>query len=120
MKLTKNEFLIYMSTYMKMCEEEEQVVNVLGIDFENTMSHWIDNYYNLISDLCELKDEGFGSTLDWWCFETDFGKRNAAILNEDGTVFFEIPDAAALYDYLVNVEIPRYWKEPTNGTNFFN
>lgn len=120
MRLTKNEFISYLLSYRQMCEEEEKIVNALGIGFDSTLSNWINNYYNFIHNLCELREGEYGSTLDWWCFETNFGKDNAVILNEDGAIIFEIPDAAALYDYLVNMEIPSYGKEPTNGTNFFN
>ena len=118
MRLTKNEFISYLLSYRQMCEEEEKIVNALGIGFESTFSNWISNYYSLIHDLCELKEGDEGSTLDWWCFETDFGKRDAVI--ETDNEVFKIRSAAALYDYLVNVEIPSYGKEPTNGTNFFN
>lgn len=118
MRLTKNEFLSHLFTYRQMCEEEEKIVNALDIGFDSILSNWINNYYNFIHDLCELREGEYGSTLDWWCFETNFGKNDAVIETDNET--FKIHSAAALYDYLVNVEIPSYGKEPTNGTNFFN
>ena len=76
MKLDKRQFCIAVDTYKTMLEEEHQMIDALDISPEWKGADWIANYYDLLSDLCELEvDPYVGTDLDWFCFETDFGRK---------------------------------------------
>lgn len=76
MKLDKRQFCIAVETYKEMMDEEEDIAQVLDIGPEWKGAEWIQNYYDLLSDLCELEEDPYvGSDLDWFCYETNFGRR---------------------------------------------
>ena len=116
MKLSKEQFVKYVNRYEQMLKQENEILNVLGGISEWAPSDWINSFYDLFSEMCELKESlVFGTSLNWFCFETDFGKENniVEIKEKNGSVIsvIEIDSAAALYDYLVTYEIPSYEKE---------
>lgn len=105
MKLKKSEFCKYVEDYRLMLEQEDKVLEILNCDPEAIMCQWISKYYSLLSDMCELPENPlYGSDLDWFCYETNFGQR------EDlRKVFFEgrtwdIKDAGILYDFIMEQE----------------
>ena len=110
MKLSKNEFVKYVNQYREMREEEEGIINVLNIDPEWKPSQWINVFYDFLSDMCELKeDPAYGTTLDWWIFETNFGDSNSfiepIIITDNETI--SLNSADALYDYIMKYEVER-------------
>ena len=75
MKLTKKQFVKYLNTYKHMMEEEDAVIDALGTGPEWIPSSWIENFYQLFSDMCEMhEDDTYGTSLDWYCYETNFGR----------------------------------------------
>lgn len=108
MKLTKEQFVKYVNTYQRIVEEENQIWGSLNLTGSSwTPGEWVTEYYNLLSDLCELdEDNWMGTTLDWYCFETEFGRRNVTIYvkdtRTDQVYELKIKNAAALYDYITN------------------
>ena len=101
MKLSKRQFCIAVRTYQSMQEEEREITTALGI-VEWNPSDWINDYYELLSDMCELEeDHNMGTILDWFVFETDFGRRKdyCKIYDEGKTWTIDSPEV--LYDYIV-------------------
>lgn len=95
--------------YHKMQDDESAIMDALDINPEWKPSEWLNAFYEILSDMCELEERTleYGTTLDWWVFETNFG-------SEDGwaapmiMVYGEninLPDAGALYDYLMKYEV---------------
>ncbi len=75
MQLDKRQFCIAVSTYRDMLEEAEAIQNALDIGDEWKPREWINNYYELLSDICDLEvDVNYGTDLDWFCYETNFGR----------------------------------------------
>lgn len=74
MKLTKKEFITHVSYLLKMSDEINQIVNVLGVS-ETIFDEWFDHYYRLIDGLCEFSDEDYenldGTPLDYWLYRAE-------------------------------------------------
>lgn len=71
MKLTKTEFVTHVSYLLKMSDEINQIVNVLGVpETIFIFDEWFDHYYTLIDNLCDFRDEDYnnidGTPLDYW------------------------------------------------------
>jgi len=103
MKLDKRQFCIAVETYKEMLDEEEDIAQVLDIGSEWKGAEWIQNYYDLLSDLCELEEDPYiGTDLDWFCDETNFGRRKDMCKvydHETGRTWtIETPDI--LYDFI--------------------
>ena len=99
MKLSKSQFCTYVDTYKEMLEQEDKILNVLGADCEWTPSNWINNYYNMLTDLCELpEDKIIGNFLDWFAFDTNFGKRDNIIFCDGRKWTINSPEI--LYDFI--------------------
>lgn len=114
MKLTKELFVRYVNEYQDMLAKEDEILKALGCGMDWAPGKWLDSFYGWLSEMCELKDSLNGTTLDWFCFETNFGEDEPSILVEepDGAIVEIVIDSAgALYDYLVTYEIPSYEKE---------
>lgn len=116
MKLSKEQFIKHINCYEQMLNQENEILNILGGIYEWAPSDWINSFYDLFSEMCELKENpAFGTSLDWFCFDTGFGEYNNIIKlkeEDDGAISeIKINGAAALYDYLVTYEIPSYEKE---------
>lgn len=103
MKLDKRQFCIAVETYKEMMDEEEDIVQALDIGPEWKGAEWLQNYYDLLSDLCELEEDPYiGTDLDWFCYETNFGRRKDMCKvydHETGRTWtIETPDI--LYDFI--------------------
>lgn len=110
MKLSRNEFVKYVNKYKRMREEEDEILNVLDMGPEWRPSWWINSFYDFLSDMCEL-EEGpiYGTTLDWWVFETNFGDSYSFIepIITIGNETISLNSAEALYDYLMKYEVKK-------------
>lgn len=106
MRLTKEEFVKAVNTYQKMLEEENEVMKVFDImNPEWIGGRWIDEYYNLLSKMCELeKDELFGTDLDWFCYDTAFGENEELTKVYDGVTEWNITSPEILYDFIMYKE----------------
>ena len=106
MKLTKIQFCNAVETYQRMLNEEDELARMLGVNPEWKIMEWIGNYYNLLSDLCELEENPYyGTDLDWFCYETDFGKRkdlNKVVL--DSGIVWTIDTPEILYNFITREE----------------
>ena len=107
MKLDKRQFCIAVETYKEMLEEEEKLLDALDVAPEWKPGEWINNYYELLEDLCELEvDDLYGTDLDWFCFETDFGQNkdmNKVYNTETGRTW-RIESPEILYDFITRDE----------------
>lgn len=107
MKLSKHQFCVAVRTYQSMLEEDNELIDVLNVTPEWKPSEWVNNYYELLTDLCELEvDEYIGTDLDWFCFETDFGKREDLykIYDKETGRTWRIENPEILYDYITRDE----------------
>ena len=106
MRLSKSEFITYVNRYEQMLNEEDTIMTNLDINPEWKPSGWLNSFYDLLHDMCELKeDPHYGTTLDWFCWETEFGKReDMRIIEVEGGKSWDISNAAILYDYIMTVE----------------
>lgn len=76
MRLTKEEFCAAVDKYEKLCKEESLLIEVLGIGPDSVVSKWLEAYYDLLSDMCELAGTfEYGTDLDYYCYELDFGRK---------------------------------------------
>ena len=101
MRLSKKEFIEYVNKYKSMLKEESDLIDILNVNPEWKPGEWLNNYYDLLSHLCELpKDPIYGTDLDWFFYETDFGKNKDFRVIINGTKRWDIKDAGTLYDYL--------------------
>jgi len=107
MKLSKHQFCVAIETYKEMMEEENDLINALDISPEWKPGQWINRYYELLEDLCELEENDlFGTDLDWFCFETDFGRNtdmNKIYDTETGRTW-RIESPEILYDFITRDE----------------
>ncbi len=109
MKLTKSQFCSAVNTYREMLEQELKYCDFLNISPEWGPGEWIGNYYQFLSDLCELEEDIYvGTTLDWFCHDTDFGRNKDMNKIFDGTKTWRIESPDILYDYIMEVELEEY------------
>lgn len=75
MRLTKDEFIDGINTIKKMYSEEQQILAALDTSPEWKCGEWVDNYYNLFIQLCELpENDYYGTDVDYFIYELNFGK----------------------------------------------
>ena len=102
MKLDKRQFCIAVNTYKSMLKELEEIENAVGGELR-VPTDWIDNYYELLTDLCELETDPYvGTDLDWFCFETDFGEKKdyCKVFDKDTGHTWTIETPDILYDFI--------------------
>ena len=107
MKLDKRQFCIAVETYKEMLEEQDELLDALNANIEWKPGEWINNYYDLLSDLCELEEDPYiGTDLDWFCFETDFGRRKdmCKVFDHETSRTWHIESPEILYDYITRDE----------------
>lgn len=107
MKLTKAQFCEYVNTYEEMIRESDRLAAEFGVGGTWKFDEWITNYYQMLTDMCELsEDPSFGTDLDWFCFETDFGKNEEMnkVYVKDCEWPWVIKDAGILYDFITREE----------------
>ena len=88
-------------------EQENTIIEVLDISPEWVGSEWINNYYELLTDLCELeRDQYIGTDLDWFVYETDFGRKKDynRIYDINTGKVWTISSPEILYDYIMRDE----------------
>lgn len=108
MKLSKEQFVEYVNRYEQMLKEEYVIMDVLDASPEWKPSGWLNSFYDLLHDMCELKEDVIcGSALDWFCWDTEFGEREdmRVIHTEDGD--WDISTPAILYEYLMTYEVEK-------------
>ena len=107
MKLTREQFINYVNKFEEMHKAEIVIADTLEITGEWKPMDWISEYYALLSDMCELPENRlYGTDLDWFCYDTDFGKMsqiNEINVWDNGDLLFEytIDSPEALWDYWV-------------------
>ena len=107
MKLSKRQFCIAVDTYKSMLEEEHQMIDALDISPEWKGADWIANYYELLSDLCELEEDPYvGTDLDWFCFETNFGQNKDMnkVYDTKTGLTWRVESPEILYDFITRDE----------------
>ncbi len=107
MKLSKRQFCIAVNTYKEMLEEEEKLLDALDITPEWKPGEWINSYYELLTDLCELEtDDLYGSDLDWFCFDTKFGtdKDMCKVYDTKTGLTGHVEGPEILYDFITRDE----------------
>ena len=106
MKLDKYQFCTAVNNYKSMLDEENEMVDALGIGEWKPLA-WIDTYYDFLTEVSEVEeDPAVGTILDWFVFETDFGKRKDMCKVTDNytgrTWMIETPEI--LYDFITRDE----------------
>ena len=104
MKLSKKEFCTAVNTYKSMLEEETKFLDAFDISPEWKPGEWINNYYEFLSDMCELEENpNYGTILDWFCFDMNFGRDEDSKIFE-GSRTWRVNSPEILYDYIMEVE----------------
>ena len=107
MKLSREQFIQSVETFQEMLEEEQEVLSALGVSSDISdciFSKWIGNYYDLLTEVCELdRNPLYGNDLDWFCFDTNFGKKkDLAVVEETASGrTWNIKDANMLYTMIM-------------------
>lgn len=105
MRLTKEEFVEAVNKYKQMLEQEHKIIEVIGSYPEWVPGTWIDAYYNLLSEMCELEDNDiYGTDLDWFCWDTQFGTNEKFTKVYDGVTEWNITSPEILYDFIMYKE----------------
>ncbi len=103
MKLDKAQFCTAVETYKEMLEEQDELLDALNANIEWKPGEWINNYYELLTDLCEMEEDPYiGTDLDWFCFETDFGRKKdmCKVFDTETSRTWRIETPETLYDYI--------------------
>lgn len=104
MKLNKRQFCQAVKSYQSMLEEDSEITDVLDVGATWKPSEWISSYYEFLSEMCELEETpNYGTVLDWFCFDMNFG-RNRDNKIFDGGKTWTINSPEILYDYIMEVE----------------
>ena len=107
MKLAKEQFVKYVNAFEKMSREENEILNVLDCNPEWKPSEWISQFYDFLSEMCEL-GEGtieYGTDLDYFIWELDFGRDwKPGMVTEDGRDI-DLSSAEKLYDYIMGESV---------------
>ena len=107
MKLTKLQFCTAVNTFEEMLEEERVIAEALDVNPEWKPMKWINNYYDFLYDICDLEeDPTYGTDLDWFCFEADFGHSTdcCKVYDQETGRTWTIKDAETLYDFITRDE----------------
>lgn len=111
MKLSKHEFCTAVNTFREMLDQENKYCDMLNVNPEWGPGEWINNYYELLSALCDLEVDIYsGTVLDWFCFDTKFGtdKSMNKIYDTKNDRYWRIESPETLYDYIMEVELEEY------------
>ena len=110
MRLTKEEFLFEMDLLKQMHEDESIIVDLLDVSPEWIGGKWLWNYYSFINKMCELPiNDLIGTDLDWFCWETQFGRRCNEI-----TVDTNDGDDYKVYTIETAEDLWYYWDKETD------
>lgn len=113
MRLTREEFIQAIKVIETMINEENSIMNALDINPEWTPGTWVNEYYELVSQMCDFRENDYtidyGSDLDYFCWELNFGKNwkpkkwKLGMVADDGEDI-NFGDAGAVYDYIVRTQ----------------
>ena len=103
MKLSREQFVKAVETLEGMIEKEKETFEVLEVDSLWVFSKWINNYFDLLTEVCELNGySSYWNILDWFCFETDFGRKTKRRFATDPSGReWEIKNADDLYSLII-------------------
>ena len=102
MRLTKEEFVEAVNKYKQMLEEEHKIMDMLDASPEWIPGTWVDAYYELLSEMCELEeDDIYGTDLDWFCYDTKFGTDEDFTKVYDKVTKWNITSPEILYDFIM-------------------
>ena len=107
MKLNKYQFCTAVKTYESMLEELNQITQALDISSDWRGAEWVNNYYELLTELCELDEDPYlGTELDWFCYETEFGQKEDyyKIFDHETNRTWRITSPDILYDFIMRNE----------------
>lgn len=103
MRLTKEEFVEAVNKYKQMLEEEYEIIDLIDVSPEWKPGTWVNEYYNLLSNMCELEENDiYGTDLDWFCYDTAFGEYEEFTKVYDGTTEWNITSPEILYDFIMH------------------
>ena len=78
-RLHPTEFEVFLHKYEQMLNEESKIFEILGIDSVWKPGTWINDYYDLLTELCDFSDEEKsqegGTLLDYFVYKLDFGRK---------------------------------------------
>ena len=107
MQLSKRQFCDAVKNFEHMLKELQCMEDALGGEL-SIPTKWIDDYYDFLTETCELEEEDahYGTDLDWFCYETDFGRKKdyCKIYDQDSGLTWTIESPEILYDYLTRDE----------------
>ena len=107
MKLDKAQFCTAVNNYRSMLEEQEEILDVLNMSCEWKPHDWLNTYYELLTEMCELEEDPMiGTDLDWFCFETAFGKYKemCKVYDHETGCTWTIETPETLYDFITRDE----------------
>ena len=103
MRLTKDEFVRAVATVDKMFQEERKMGNALGLG-EWKVLQFVGEYYDFLAEMCELpENKWYGTDLDYFCFELEFGRKW-----DTSGACDDFRTAEGLYDFITD---PHYLDE---------
>ena len=103
MRLTKDEFVRAVATVDKMFQEENKMANALGVAEWKTLQ-FVGEYYDFLAEMCELpENKWYGTDLDYFCFELEFGRKW-----DTSGACDDFRTAEGLYDFITD---PHYLDE---------
>lgn len=103
MRLTKEEFVYYVNEFEELNNINNACANALDIRGDWVYDKLIMKYYDLLHNMCDFTedDNDTESLLDWYCFETDFGKDDNAVILEDDDTERVIDTPEKLYELIM-------------------
>lgn len=104
--LEKKIFQKFLHRLETMQHEKRQIEKTVGVYEEWFLDRWIDNYYDLFIEVCNLHPYT-NQLISWWCGYADFGKYTTTYHDVTGRLTrwqFEIKDSEALYKMIVYFE----------------
>ena len=107
MNLSKKDFCEALRILQTTEEEERKILSLLSPSPEWIFSKWINRYYELLIKACgyeEIDEKILADLLGWFCYETDFGKKeeyNKIYDADSEEIIATIDSPEALYDYLI-------------------
>jgi len=110
MKLTRDQFNDAVRYLTTMRSELDSVVEALGLVEGGVLDDWYSNFYGLVNELCEFKDNEYdpyyGSPLDYW-LETKFEYTGAGRPYKDADgLIHEFETVDDVYDFIVSKHSP--------------
>ena len=110
MRLTKDEFINGVNKVKQMHDEETLIINAIDVAPEWVCGKWLWSYYELLNAMCDLPVNNIiGTDLDWYCWETQFGKHNNEI-----TIDIDDGDDCKVYAINTPEDLWDFWEKETD------